>query len=286
MAAGPLIPGTRWMVDSAFPLGKPPTRTPDGHTIEVVLLYVGGDTPHPWTNADIAAMPFRYRWPCWVRSNPAGASEGTMEAGLFASWLHGHHVPMGTAVILDLETAVATAYVNAFNSALKLAGFKVTKYGSESTIWNNPPTSGGTFVAQPGSDVLTTTGDTVARQYDFLGGLDLSILKDQAALPLWDTNPPDPPPPHAYAGQPTHVHAEKVRWTNATLSWVGGANTQSVEVYLADAGGKTIRKAPLGADAIAYEFRHLDKRTAYKLGVLAKPGKPGTQAQYVDVTTR
>ena len=117
-----------------------------------------------------------------------------MEAALFASWLHGHHVPMGTCVILDLETAVATSYVNAFNGALHLAGYKVTKYGSESTIWSNPQTSGGTFVAQPGSDVLTTEGDTVARQYDFLAGLDLSILKDQAALPLWDTKPVDPPP--------------------------------------------------------------------------------------------
>lgn len=276
----------RWMVDSAFPLGNPPTKTPDGHTIEVVLVYAGGDTPHPWTKADIHAMPFRYRWPAWVRSDPAGAAEGAAEAGLFAAWLHGMGCPMGTCVILDLETAVATNYVNAFNSAMHLAGFKVTKYGSENTIWGNPPTYGGTYVAEPGSDVLTTEGDTVARQYDFLAGLDLSILKAQDALPLWDTNPPDPPPPPAYAAQPVNVHAENVRWTSAILSWVPGADTASIEVYLADSSGKTIRKAPLGGDAVAYRFGHLDKKTHYKLGVLAKPGKPGTQAQYVDITTR
>lgn len=282
----PMVGTTRWMVDSAFPLGKPPTTTPDGHPIEVVLIYAGGDTPHPWTKTEILAMPFRYRWPCWVRSNPRGALNAISDAGLFVAWLHGMNVPMGTCVVLDLEVAVDKPYVDTFNSALHAAGYKVTKYGSQGFIWGNPQTTGGTFVAEPGSDVLTTEGDTVARQYDFLAGLDLSIVKEQALLPLWDTRPVAPPPPPGTAAQPTHVMAQNVRWTNATISWVNGANVQSNEVYLADASGKTIRKQPLAADAIAFEFRHIDKNTHYKLGVLARPEAPGVQAQYVDVTTR
>lgn len=276
---------TRWMVDSAFPLPHPPTRTPDGHDIEVVLIYAGGDTPHPWTSAEIAAMPFRYRWPCWVRSNPSGTLGAISDAAGFVAWLHGHRVPQNTCVILDLETAVDGAYVSTFNSALSAAGYKVTKYGSQGFIWGNPQTHGGTYVAEPGPDVLTTEGDTVARQYDFANGFDLSVLKDQASLALWDTNPPDPPPPPSTAAQPTHLTGS-ARWTNATLSWVNGANVQSIEVYLADPSGKTIRKFPLGPDNIAYEFHHLAKRTTYKLGVLAKPEGPGVQAQYVEVTTR
>jgi hypothetical protein len=275
----------RWMVDSAFPLGSPPTTTPDGHTIEVVLIYAGGDTVHPWTQAEISAMPYRYRWPCWVRSDPTQVNAAT-DAALFAAWLHGHGVPMGTCVILDLEVAVDGSYVTTFNNALHAAGYAVTKYGSQNFIWSNPPTHGGTYVAEPGSDVLGTEGDEVARQYAFLAGRDLSILKGQADLKLWDTKPPDPPPPHPYAAQPVHVNAENVRWTNATLSWVGGANTASIEVYLADPAGKTLRKAALSGDAIAYEFRHLAKNTGYKLGVLAHPEKPGTGAQYVDIHTR
>jgi hypothetical protein len=273
------------MVDSAFPLPKSPVKTPDGHDIEVVLIYAGGDTPHPWTTAEILAMPFRYRWPCWVRSNPNAVNAGT-DAAMFVAWLHRHKVPQNTRVILDLETAVDTAYVNTFNAALSSAGWQVTKYGSQGSIFGNPKTNGGTYVAAPGSDVLTTEGDTVARQYDFAGGFDLSILKDQDALALWDTRPVAPPPPPKVAAQPVHVTAEQVRWTNATLSWVNGANVASIEVYLADAAGKTLRKFPLGPDNISYKFGHLSKNTTYKLGVLAKPEAEGTGAQYVEIKTR
>jgi len=178
------------MVDSAFPLGGPPP----GGWPPVVLIYAGGDTPHPWSTAEIRAMPARYRWPCWVRSNP-GQVSAVLDAAQFTAWLKIHGVPRGTSVILDLETAVNTGYVNAFNTALRAAGYKVAKYGSESAIWRNPRTDGGTYVAQPGSDVLTTQGDTVARQYGFAGGYDRSILLDQAGLPLWDTRAPAPPKP-------------------------------------------------------------------------------------------
>lgn len=269
---------TRQMVDSAFPLGGPPP----GGWPECILIYAGGDTPHPWTKADLDKMPSRYRWPCWVRSDPQDVNAGT-EGALFVAWLRGFGVPAGTAVILDLETAVNTKYVEIFNLTLRAAGYKVTKYGSQSTIWQNPQTDGGTFVALPGSNVLTTEGDTVARQYGFEGGYDRSILMDQAQLPLWDTQPA-PPPPHD-AAQPTHVTAS-ARWTNATISWVNGAGVQSIEVYLADASGKTIRKAPLGPMSVAYKFGHLDKGTTYKLGVLAKPEAKGVQAHYVEVRTK
>ncbi len=171
----------RQMVDSAYPL------VPQ-HASDIILIYAGGDTPHPWTTAEILSMHARYRWPCWVRSNPERVNAG-VDAALFAAWLHGHRVPIGTCVILDLETAVNTAYVNVFNLALRAAGYKVTKYGSQDFIWQNPKTDGGTFVALPGPNVLSTEGDTVARQYAFDGSFDLSVVKPQNVLPLWDTQP-------------------------------------------------------------------------------------------------
>ncbi len=195
---------TRQMIDSAYPLTGPPP----GGWPEVILIYAGGDTPHPWTTADIAAMPARYRWPCWVRSDPSAPLAG-LDAAQFIAWLRFHHVPAGVAVILDLETAVDTTYVDVFNTTLRGAGYKVTKYGSESTIWKNPETDGGTYVAEPGSNVLTTEGDTVARQYGFDGPYDRSILKDQASLPLWDVRPggptPTPTPAPPAAGPFRHV---------------------------------------------------------------------------------
>jgi hypothetical protein len=182
---------TRSMVDSAYPLKKPPAT-------DIVLIYAGGDTVHPWTTAEILAMPARYRWPCWVRSNPQAADGGT-EAALFAAWLHGHHVPQNTCVVLDLETAVNAVYVNAFNLHMRAAGWRVTKYGSQDYIWKNPKTDGGTFVALEGPAVLTTEGDTVARQYAFDGTFDLSVAKPQHELTLWDARPP------AKAGPFRHV---------------------------------------------------------------------------------
>jgi hypothetical protein len=176
--------GLRSMYDSAFPGGVPLRPVSDA-----VLIYAGGDTPHPWKTQEILAMPERFRWPCWVRSNPTQVS-AEADASLFAAWLHGHHVPMGTCVILDLETAVDAIYVERFNLVMRRAGWKVTKYGSQSTIWQNPKTDGGTYLALPGPAQLTGEGDEVARQYGFMGGFDLSVLKDQAALPIWDTRPP------------------------------------------------------------------------------------------------
>lgn len=178
---------TREMTDSAFPMSHPPA----GGWRDIILIYAGGDTPHPWTKAEILSMPSRYRWPCWVRSDPQQVNAAA-DAAAFIAWLRAHGVPRGTCVILDLEIAVDTLYVNVFNLALRGAGYKVTKYGSQDFIWQNPKTDGGTFVALPGPDKLTTEGDTVARQYAFDGAYDVSIVADQDVLPLWDTRPPSP----------------------------------------------------------------------------------------------
>lgn len=172
------------MIDYAFPLNPPPVAT------DIVLVYVGGDTPHPWSDSEMDAQPARYRWPTWVRSNPNGATEGAIEAAEMITWLHSHNVPQGCSIILDLESAADTAYVNAFDHAIVAAGYKTTKYGSSGSIFNNPKTSGGTFVADPtGTPHMYGVGDTVATQYEFTGQYDLSMVEDQTALQLWDTRP-------------------------------------------------------------------------------------------------
>jgi hypothetical protein len=184
-----MINDFRSMKDSAFP-------TKAGPKTDIVLIYVGGDTPHPWTDDDIKSQPERYRFPTWVRSNPA-EHDGAAEAALFAAWLHSHKVPQGVCVCLDLETAISNIYVQRFNSAMRAAGYKVVKYGSKGNIFKNPKTDGGTFVADPQSDkkpFMGTTGDTVATQYAFDGAYDLSLVKDNIIVPLWDIHGPDGPP--------------------------------------------------------------------------------------------
>lgn len=198
---------TRQMSDSAYPMTAPPP----GGWRNIILIYAGGDTVHPWSDKEIASMPSRYRWPCFVRSDPTQVSAAA-DASWMTAWLTAHHVPKGTCVILDLEVAVDGAYTGAFNLALRAAGYKVTKYGSGSVsgtgpIWGNPKTDGGTFIADPdGVDALPAFGDLVAKQYAFDGSYDLSKTLDQGALPLWDTKPPAPPGPpyrHLTAGGDT-----------------------------------------------------------------------------------
>ena len=109
------------MVDSAFPLRSPPEA-------DITLIYCGGDTVHRWTDADIDAVGTGWLWPCWVRSNP-GQVLASVDVANCIAWLREYGVPKGTAVILDLETAVDTGYVNAFNTGLRNAGWLCTKYG-------------------------------------------------------------------------------------------------------------------------------------------------------------
>src|SRR5258708_323038 len=47
---------------------------------------------------------------------------------------------------------------------------------------------------------MSRTGDTVATQWGFDGAYDLSWVKDQATVPLWDTKPGGQPPPTDWTG--------------------------------------------------------------------------------------
>lgn len=241
VTAVPAASHLRSMVDSAYPLHQPPAPVPD-----IVLIYAGGDTVHPWTPAEIAAMPERYRWPCWVRSNPQD-HDPAVDAAMFAHWLQAHGVPKGTCVILDLEVAVDAAYVTAFNLALRLAGWKTTKYGSQDSIWDNPKTDGGTFLALPGKPELTGEGDEVARQWQFDATHDMDVVKDQASVPLWDMRPQHAPYRHAADGTRSLARIAEDRGTTrdhlVAVSRAGlhGAALAEFEAYLA---GKMSRGTP------------------------------------------
>jgi hypothetical protein len=197
---------TRSMIDYAFPIIPPPVQT------DIVLVYVGGDTPHPWTDADMHSQSARYRLPCWVRSNPQSA-DATSDANQMIAWLKAHNVPVNTCIVLDLETAVDAVYVKTFNTILSGAGYRTIKYGSKNFIFKNPQTSGGTWVPDL-TDVphMYTVGDTVATQYIFASGYDLSEVLDNNQVPLWDTNSIAGEP-----GFPTPIPGKSV--ISVTASW-------------------------------------------------------------------
>src|SRR6266498_800236 len=168
----------RRMFDAAYPPTSPPKW-------EAVAGYIGGNTPHVWTNAEWAAQPARWRLPIFVRSH-----DGDPLADAHASivWLVRHEVPRGVTLALDYETRVDAAYLAAFDRAVTDAGWRVMVYGTRRTVLQNPKPSGGYWDAEwtnvphlnAGSAATQYGGDTTLGQ-----PYDASLVAD--STPLWDT---------------------------------------------------------------------------------------------------
>lgn len=153
------------------------------------LVYVGGDTPHPWTDQDIANQHVRYLLPVWVRSNMAGTPQG--DADLLIAWLKAHKAPAGISVVLDLEMQVNPGYVIEFGKTLHAAGFRVLVYGSKSTLFGNPVLDG-YFVADYTGSPHVMTGTKITQ---FEDGPSYDLDDVASGVVLWDTSTPDPAVP-------------------------------------------------------------------------------------------
>lgn len=177
---------TRRMYDAAYPPSDP--------HLDVCAFYIGGDTPHVWSDSEITGQSARWRLPIFTRSNPGSASAST-DAFDAISWLTSHNVPKGSAVALDYETAVNSAYVIAFDQAIVAAGWKTLLYGSLSYVMQNPRPSAGYWTASwtqsahidSGAAATQWAGDVQLGQ-----PYDLSDVSD--SLVLWDTQNPNPTP--------------------------------------------------------------------------------------------
>jgi len=165
--------------DAAYPPASPPGD-------QVVFGYLGGDTPNAWTPAEWAAQKARYRVGIWTRSNPVGASQGTSEGRAAAAAWRLLGAPAGTLIGLDFETAVNGAYVTAFDAAAVAGGCKVALYGSKSTLFENPKTSGGYWVADVTGKPHVYPG-AVITQYEFESGWDDDEVAGSLIGSLWDT---------------------------------------------------------------------------------------------------
>lgn len=154
--------------DAAYPAATPPVKT------QVVEVYIGGDTPHVWTDADIARQTAEYLLPVFVRSNPPGpgvVSDYTDIVNAFRS--HGWPTD-GKAVMMDIEVANATTYLLPLASRLHAIGMKVLVYGSRSALPLNPILDG-RIDANPGTPAHVDTGDD-GTQYYWGGTYDLDVF--------------------------------------------------------------------------------------------------------------
>lgn len=170
--------------DAAYPPQSPP------HT-DGVCFYIGGDTPHVWSHAEVSAQAARYRLPIFVRSNTAGAS-ATADVTAAVSQLHALGAPKGTLVAWDLEVAQDPGYITAVYRALTAAGYTLIVYGSQSTVFGNRNPDGLYWGADWTNVEHLHTGDQITQWVDF-GPFDESVA--EPTLPFWDTKKPTSPPP-------------------------------------------------------------------------------------------
>lgn len=185
MAPPPILLG-----DSSTPLGQPSGwQYPKwfgspASPISGWGFYIGGDTPHVWTDAEIAALPYRYRLPIFTRSNPNGAVGAGVDSADIIRWAQEHRQPKGTLIQIDLETAVDPAYVSTLSTGVAGAGWKIIAYGSAAYVTGNPAPAGGYNVAT-WTGRAPTTQETMGEQFADIGPYDLNSFLPYA--PLWDT---------------------------------------------------------------------------------------------------
>lgn len=179
------------IADSAYPLSTYPTSW-NGQAIGGYGFYIGGNTPHTWSAAEVAALKTHYRYllPIYTCSNPASRNAATDAAAAIGA-LRALAVPGSVLVQLDYETAVDSAYEQAFGALLAAAGYILELYGSAATVAKNVRPAGGYDEASwTGKD--TAPADTGVQFVD-VGSYDLNDFR--ASAPLWDTRPPAPTPP-------------------------------------------------------------------------------------------
>lgn len=170
---------TLTFIDNAYPLtgAYPPG---DGFA-----FYIGGDTPHVWSKAEADALPYRYRLPIFVRSNPQHANP-VVDANQCLGALAMYGAPKGTLVALDFETAIDPGYVAQFCQIVTNGGYTVILYGSESFVHrNNMPD--GLYWGADWTKVNHLHSGEAGTQWISLQAFDVSTF--EKTLPLWDTQP-------------------------------------------------------------------------------------------------
>jgi hypothetical protein len=165
----------------------PPATYPTGY--DGIAFYIGGDTPHVWTVAELHACPYRYRLPIFVRSDPTalGITAAADVANAVAA-LKVYGAPTGTLVAWDSETSIDPQYIQAAYAALLAAGYTMIDYGSQFYVFGNKNPDGYYWGADWTNVPHLTAGD-VMTQYDSFAGWDESLSGNSPVLPFWDTRP-------------------------------------------------------------------------------------------------
>jgi len=180
--------------DSAYPPATYPTTVAAGK-VEGWGFYIGGDTPHVWSDAEVAELKHHYTrlLPIYTRSAPQGPAQGTADGKAAVARAMALGVPHGSAIMFDLETAVNAGYCDAAQYEIEQGGYVMIDYGSASTVTGNPRPAGG-YDEADWTDTDPGPKDTGV-QYENTPTDDLNDFRDDT--PVWNiaATAPAPKPP-------------------------------------------------------------------------------------------
>jgi hypothetical protein len=174
--------------DSASP-GQP--LPPD---TEILAAYVGlpgagaPDAEHVWTAAEwnyyldpdshLYGGPQLRVLPVFVHDfpgDPVTLADNACDAAINLGW----SFKRGRLLVVDLETLIDPPYVIGLNRRIRERGFRMMKYGSPSTINQNPAVDGGTWMAllQARRPTILPAG-TVGDQWRWSSIWDLTVWSE------------------------------------------------------------------------------------------------------------
>jgi hypothetical protein len=106
----------------------------------IVAGYIGGDTPHVWSDDDWHRSEFnsKKKIPIFVRSNDVGTAGGRSDGFLALEQLYHLGVPHHTIVVYDRETNTDIEATRAFNSVLIWGSYRPVPYGSKDNLFAHP----------------------------------------------------------------------------------------------------------------------------------------------------
>ena len=191
----------RFGYDSSVPVKDPPPW-------QVCSFYIGGDTPHEWTDAEIADQPARFRNPIFVYTGEDTVTAGHDDALKMLAWLDAQRVPELTVVTIDTETGRYDHYLAEMNMLIRRARRYLMNYGSLDAVVHNHACSGGRWAAhwddhRQVDEGMGIVGDQFANAAMLGTGYDGSVFEDR--VPFWDTRPPVPPAVTSWES-----HADKI----------------------------------------------------------------------------
>jgi hypothetical protein len=170
------------MGDSSVPV-VPPAQLP------AFAFYIGGDTPHIWSPAEIRQLTARYGLPIWVNVNPA--ADGVAMGRDIVARLRAMDWPRGSAVVLDIENIDQEQVILAVEGAVAGGGYELMVYESKGALPSMETYTGLRWVADwtglphlyPGSEATQYASAEMA-------GLayDASVIEE--SVPLAEINPP------------------------------------------------------------------------------------------------